>query len=693
LKDEASGSKCTVASHIKKFSPSPEAFYIKEIETKAWCKPVYNGAGFTSEQRSFLLTHRLSRGDWDETFAQLDQGIVPDWIVTAGGEKLWSSSKPELLKMESGTRSDDVVLISPKLANVETGLFQLIPALSYDSVEETPSAQQHADIPQVVAHVNDRFRHIKSKWSTAFGEIEAGYLVVIKDIQQLQAHLMSIKNSLGSSGDAVSSTSIWEQMSILSTQVASSTREIHSFMVNTAENLEKVTTQCGDFQASMQFLENETLLNLSTTTDRLATVEKQVAGCEGRLIRLLPVLQNLAKPVPTAASVDSLLRDEVQELQQRMDQLTAHTATRSSPSSGTNPELSTQVIALQAQVKLLQQRIVGDGVQIGSKVFQSFDDLRAWVPLKLSNRRYGLFVDAVSLLDFFTSVGHVDAEQTFTSFYNQKRTGFASMYEGRVAASVQNLFPMVFGKTDSSGLDTSDRLPALSDPDKWDNGATGLKYQILRSMGDVEYQMESAIDSVLADYDEAKQLAKECLFKSKRFIMELCNFMTQDFHKWMYRGHGKRDSWKMTAVSVRRIFEEMHSERVVARDGYDQDDLDFSAAKFLWATFKAHAVMAKYLKHQFYEHPAIAAVLARHLADNYVKPDTSQESRIQALDTALKDLHRRVDSLISKEAERKLQEKADKAAKAEQHKGEKYKGGKNDKGRQSPHVLPVPVPP
>jgi len=30
----------------------------------------------------------------------------------------------------------------------------------------------------------------------------------------------------------------------------------------------------------------------------------------------------------------------------------------------------------------------------------------------------------------------------------------------------------------------------------------------------------------------------------------------------------------------------------VARDGYDQDDLDFSAAKFLWATFKAHAVMA-----------------------------------------------------------------------------------------------------
>jgi hypothetical protein len=34
-------------------------------------------------------------------------------------------------------------------------------------------------------------------------------------------------------------------------------------------------------------------------------------------------------------------------------------------------------------------------------------------------------------------------------------------------------------------------LPALSDPDKWDNGSTGLKYQLLRGMADVEYQIAS----------------------------------------------------------------------------------------------------------------------------------------------------------------------------------------------------------
>ena len=109
----------------------------------------------------------------------------------------------------------------------------------------------------------------------------------------------------------------------------------------------------------------------------------------------------------------------------------------------------------------------------------------------------------------------------------------------------------------------------------------------------------------------------------------------------------------MTSVSVRRIFEEMHSERVVARDCYDQTDQEFSTAKFLWATFKAHSIMAKYLKHQFYEHPAIAAVLAHHLADNYVKPDNTHDACIKELEKSLQTIQRSVDKLVSKDAEQK----------------------------------------
>lgn len=220
-----------------------------------------------------------------------------------------------------------------------------------------------------------------------------------------------------------------------------------------------------------------------------------------------------------------------------------------------------------------------------------------------------------------------------SAFYNQQKSGFASMYKARLAAPTQNLFPMVFG------MDDSEYLPALQDPDKWDNGITGLRCQISRRMGDVEFQLESTIDSILKNYPEPQQIAKECLYKSKQFVMDLCAFISQDFQKWQHCGHSKKESWRMMTVCVRRIFEEIHSQRVVARDILDVQDVEFSCAKFLWATWKAHKTMSAYVRHQFYEHPLIAAVLARHLADNHVKPDEAVSSRVVRLDKAIKNIN------------------------------------------------------
>jgi hypothetical protein len=39
----------------------------------------------------------------------------------------------------------------------------------------------------------------------------------------------------------------------------------------------------------------------------------------------------------------------------------------------------------------------------------------------------------------------VDAEKSVSAFYNQQKSGFTSLYEAQVAASTQNLFPMVVG--------------------------------------------------------------------------------------------------------------------------------------------------------------------------------------------------------------------------------------------------------
>jgi hypothetical protein len=313
---------------------------------------------------------------------------------------------------------------------------------------------------------------------------------------------------------------------------------------------------------------------------------------------------------------------------------------------------------MESQIKAMQMRIVGNGVQIGGVVFQCFEDVKIWVTAKFPIKRYGLFVDGVSLLDFFTFVAHVDTEKSMSAFYNQQKSGFASMYEACLAASMQNLFPMVFGQSNSAGMDNSEYLPALQDPDKWDNGITGLRYQINRGMGDVEFQLESTIESILKNYPEPRQIAKECLYKSKRFVMDSCAFISQDFQKWQHRGHSKKESWRMTTVCVQCIFEEIHSKRVVARDILDIQDVEFSCAKFLWATWKVHETMSAYVRHQFYEHPSIAAVLARHLADNHVKPDDAVSTKVSSLDKAIKNINSCLDSLQTsiEKAEAKIRE-------------------------------------
>lgn len=189
-------------------------------------------------------------------------------------------------------------------------------------------------------------------------------------------------------------------------------------------------------------------------------------------------------------------------------------------------------------------------------------------------------------------------------------------------------------------------------------------------MADVELQIQETISTVLGDYVEAQHIARECLHQSKRFALELCQFITMDFQKWTHRGHSKKDAWKMTSVCVQRIFEEQYSERVVARDVYDQGNPTFTTAKYLWATWRAHSVMDRYLRHRFYEHPSISAVLAHHLADNYVKPDDSQVAKIKALELQMKSLEA---------IHKNLQSKYD-ALRVERDKAEK---GKNWKGNSA----------
>jgi len=629
---------CNVPTHsTRKAKLQIDHFYVKETDSKAFCEPKLSMILLSDKQREHLHSLNLTKDNWVQLFLSVEKGELAPWFP---GDLVLKDMATET---QIPSQVVDFTLASPRAADLKTGVFGIFPALSYEddhaSNSDREDEQDNMSFGEVISTVKDfkhRFGRIKNKWTSAFQDIKVGHLMVTSDIERLGK---LIQDHLGvPSQGTVSHTNVWEALAYVASTMQQGLESAHLSLTSFSEKFDDIVS-------------NQMIWQTEVDT-KVISVQDTLKRHESRFSKILPILMHVQRS-PTTAQAAPV--GDVTTLQEQVAALTAsvtalqeaqwHSTAAAPPGMLQDQTTVDETLRdLQAQVKLLQVRIVGSGVQIGGVVFQCFDDVRSWVTAKFQIRRYGLFVDGVSLLDFFSFVSHVDTEKSVSAFYNQQKSGFVSMYEARVASSTQNLFPMVFGRSTATGMDDSEYLPALQDPDKWDNGITGLRYQINRGMSDVEFQLESSIDTILRDYPEPRQIAKDCLYKAKRFVTDLCNFITQDYQKWQHRGHGKKESWRMTTVCVRRIFEEIHSQRVVARDILDVNDADFTCAKFLWATWKAHDTMSLYVRHQFYEHPSIAAVLARHLADNHVKPDAASSTKLNSLEKAIKNINGRLDS-------------------------------------------------
>jgi hypothetical protein len=214
---------------------------------------------------------------------------------------------------------------------------------------------------------------------------------------------------------------------------------------------------------------------------------------------------------------------------------------------------------------------------------------------------------------------------------------------------MQNLFPNLFGKSNADGMDTSKTLPAIQTSDKWNsNGVTGLQLQVERELPNVDLQFRNAIAATFEDSPEAKDLALELLYRSKKFALDLCNFIQRDHDFWQHKGYSKTESWELTCLSVRHVYEDIHIVRVVGRDSKDLKNPTLTATQILWATLRSHLVMDEYSRRNFFEHPSISAVIARHLASHHVRPDDALESKLRKLDDRVTAIAKKLDSVESR---------------------------------------------
>jgi len=108
------------------------------------------------------------------------------------------------------------------------------------------------------------------------------------------------------------------------------------------------------------------------------------------------------------------------------------------------------------------------------------------------------------------------------------------------------------------------------------------------------------------------------------------NYMSQDYN---------------TCQSVHHSLDDLQGARMSGQDAGDGMDTDHITATYIWATAKMHKVM----EHQFFKQPAIAVVLAHHLAATAVLPNEQLPNKVQALEQKLAKLSSKIHGLESKQ--------------------------------------------
>jgi hypothetical protein len=315
---------CGVQSHeVKKFSPAPHDFYLKENEGRAFIKPALSGPELSMVDVQKILAKHLPLKEWEMIFADLQAGNFPEWLdgfcgISTRGLLDKASSEDSLDELSASTVLE---LDSPRISS---GIFSVLPALSFDD-EVLDDLEEEAEVDSVplqkvfsvVKENCKRFSRLKLKWSQSFAEVEASHLVVVKDLQKLKNSTVALRNLLGKP-DPINDNerpSLWCGLRYLSKLQSLSGLQASS--QNALETLQR--NQLG-LKQSMSVLGEEHENFQNTTGDRLAQIERCLTTFEQCFTKILPILLSV-KPQnksPTQEPELQAFKMQLQEMEAKV---------------------------------------------------------------------------------------------------------------------------------------------------------------------------------------------------------------------------------------------------------------------------------------------------------------------------------------------------------------------------------------
>jgi len=347
-----------------------------ESYAKVLCQPCYDGSFLSTLDAQVVLATALSHQEWVNFFQDGARGDFPDWFLEqrSGEDKENETGlkvQTDLVSLKSTRlRSTQVMqdqLSSPVPSNAKAGLILEVPTLSFDLAEvveianesngELATVQQVADL---LKFVFNRFSSLKSKWTKAFQEVEATYLVLTTDMSSINAQLMGVMQDLGAPPSTSNPPfkSVWEGLGFVQqslhpmvNHLTDSTRQLHSNLKTFSEDVTSLSTyaqtQTGAF-------------DVDDIDDCMSALEVKSLEHDRKFGQVLQFVRRFrgTGPVAATSAPPSISPQEVTlqpaEMQAKLTHLEQQVQGQTHPSSAAHV-LDETVRDVKGQLKLLQQ--------------------------------------------------------------------------------------------------------------------------------------------------------------------------------------------------------------------------------------------------------------------------------------------------------------------------------------------------
>ena len=482
--------------------------------------------------------------------------------------------------------------------------------------------------------------------------LEKGLDDVGGDLETLDVRLQAVQGQVGNSiriGE-VDFPNVSSGLGDLSERISNNEKELNHLT-------ESLQVSIADFQKSQQRFESVQMNRWLGLTPLVQQIKSVIAATMTNPIDgLARRIEDLESRIPSfdTTSVRTVKKTNVSDNKRESQDSILNSLFSSVPTDSADVLKSEEamhddkICKLQEDIRTLMARTSGDGFKLRNFNFQSMEELRVWIKEHVTGHRFGLFVDGVSIWEYYRH-GHFSMPEVLASMRDTTRVGFATVQEARVATSFENVLPAVLGK----GTDASKSLPGLPNVKAWDagDGNNGLRFLLNDYNTNVYTQLADQIQNAFDDFTSpARSLALECLQRSIQFVNEISNYMTRFHAELISSGSFSPDQcWQLVCRCVKRCFQDMGSTRVIAKDGRLVNDPLGTATTYIWGTLRTHSIMQEYLKYNFEDHPAFASVITRFVTNNnYQSSLKGLTDRLEKQEKGLSALSKRVDTLYNR---------------------------------------------